>query len=672
MTTNDTLFGYPAVVVGQVKFDGGAAVFDGTQGSFLQLPHRSTLQDFQIITVELWATVDENTSPNSFLFSFGGPDNDALCVQKASDVAFRSLGRAHIVVVCDRRVSTASLFVNGKLSKQRPLIVDTAEVNENHDFIGRSGFGASGRLKARIEEFRIYYGALTPAIIYSNFLTGFESRIALTSAHTKGNIKVDFYATTKQWVRVNAFGGTSSAARMFGSETSFTIIPVDTKCRYIPIVMLHDDDVSSVAIRLPAMNYSVNLYSMPHASPKYSTDDACMPGSSVACDCAASLPPYEYFKQANQLTQPITIVAANSSEYTLNYTYRSGLCMMMEGDEVEEFSKEVGNLGIMPGEACFAAGSKILHKGDNVTVRIVLLERYPSSPDWVKSNGVISSPDNVAISFGVEDARLYVLDLVSGQNSVQNIAYNDTMVAQGVAAYTTRPAAVSYQITAADPQTAGTMDWMFSVTAQRLSPGPASVVSAVRFVPVLGVIPKEVPNVYPVSTDSDMIFLVIRDPPGGRSQTIIHAGTTMSFAMSIKGMDANDDSNVVSFNNEMGEDGELKTWFGVGAGTIQKVFNVVGVSAVDSSVHFEKSVERINSDSFALSFTFTYDFATSLDPFIAGHPSDVIVGGGVDLIVSEALVGTLHSPIAFVCVSTNLSTQWSRAKHRTAIGHVCS
>jgi hypothetical protein len=41
---------------------------------------------------------------------------------------------------------------------------------------------------------------------------------------------------------------------------------------------------------------------------------------------------------------------------------------------------------------------------------------------------------------------------------------------------------------------------------------------------VLGVIPKEVPNFYPIATNPDMIFLVLRDPPGGASSVTIAAG----------------------------------------------------------------------------------------------------------------------------------------------------
>eukprot|EP00597_Dinobryon_sp_UTEXLB2267_P017827 CAMPEP_0201113518 /NCGR_PEP_ID=MMETSP0812-20130820/77889_1 /ASSEMBLY_ACC=CAM_ASM_000668 /TAXON_ID=98059 /ORGANISM="Dinobryon sp., Strain UTEXLB2267" /LENGTH=77 /DNA_ID=CAMNT_0047377063 /DNA_START=764 /DNA_END=993 /DNA_ORIENTATION=- len=53
--------------------------------------------------------------------------------------------------------------------------------------------------------------------------------------------------------------------------------------------------------------------------------------------------------------------------------------------------------------------------------------------------------------------------------------------------------------------------------------------------------------------------------------------------------------------------------------------------------HFQVSSTRASSSHYEYSFYFEYDFSTSQDPNIAGHPSDVIVGGGVDLIVNEAI-----------------------------------
>lgn len=51
------------------------------------------------------------------------------------------------------------------------------------------------------------------------------------------------------------------------------------------------------------------------------------------------------------------------------------------------------------------------------------------------------------------------------------------------------------------------------------------------------------------------------------------------------------------------------------------------------------SVTRTSETHYSYTFQFSYDFSTSDGPFSAGHPSDVIVGGGIDVIVSEALEG---------------------------------
>eukprot|EP01037_Dinobryon_pediforme_P048235 gene48235-63140_t len=44
------------------------------------------------------------------------------------------------------------------------------------------------------------------------------------------------------------------------------------------------------------------------------------------------------------------------------------------------------------------------------------------------------------------------------------------------------------------------------------------------------------------------------------------------------------------------------------------------------------STARESSTSYEYSISFDYSFSTSADPFTAGHASDIIVGGGVDLI----------------------------------------
>ena len=48
---------------------------------------------------------------------------------------------------------------------------------------------------------------------------------------------------------------------------------------------------------------------------------------------------------------------------------------------------------------------------------------------------------------------------------------------------------------------------------------------------------------------------------------------------------------------------------------------------------------RTSNKNFDYHFTFTSTFSTSTDAFIAGHASDIIVGGGMDIIVMKGLEG---------------------------------
>ena len=61
--------------------------------------------------------------------------------------------------------------------------------------------------------------------------------------------------------------------------------------------------------------------------------------------------------------------------------------------------------------------------------------------------------------------------------------------------------------------------------------------------------------------------------------------------------------------------------------------------------HFTVSASRASNSHYEYSFNFQYDFSTSSDPFIAGSASDVIIGGGVDLVVNEAIEGLVYNLI---------------------------
>ena len=157
----------------------------------------------------------------------------------------------------------------------------------------------------------------------------------------------------------------------------------------------------------------------------------------------------------------------------------------------------------------------------------------------------------------------------------------------------------------------------------------------------MGTLPSEVPNFYPVTTDPTLIFLILRDPPGGNSQTKIEAGSTFTTGITIEGMktfvqDTHFDTEITGKVDEE----QLLIIAPLGFGTAENVGNEGGDIGVKGSVVApEVTVTRTSETHYAYSFKFSYDFSTSDGAFTAGHPSDVIVGGGIDVIVSEALEG---------------------------------
>jgi hypothetical protein len=62
----------------------------------------------------------------------------------------------------------------------------------------------------------------------------------------------------------------------------------------------------------------------------------------------------------------------------------------------------------------------------------------------------------------------------------------------------------------------------------REGPEGFSIATNTWFVVVSGAVKNGVPNVYPVSSYSTLIFMILRDPPGGGSSVSIAKGTQAS------------------------------------------------------------------------------------------------------------------------------------------------
>ena len=80
---------------------------------------------------------------------------------------------------------------------------------------------------------------------------------------------------------------------------------------------------------------------------------------------------------------------------------------------------------------------------------------------------------------------------------------------------------------------------------------------------------------------------------------------------------------------------------GVGFG-VMFFFNVEQKQESEAAQTLKFSTAYGSTSKHDYSFTFDFDFSTSSDPNIAGHPSDIIVGGGIDIYVGEATQGKLQ------------------------------
>jgi len=231
------------------------------------------------------------------------------------------------------------------------------------------------------------------------------------------------------------------------------------------------------------------------------------------------------------------------------------------------------------------------------------------------------------------------------------------------------PAALQYTINAGRPQPSFPYDLLLQVSAVRSGPDGTSSAQGMFFIPILGAISKEVPNFYPVASNPNMIFLVLRDPPGGGSSTTIHAGTTIDFAMSVDGMSTYDDSTNTLVHSEIGASFSVDLEVApLGLGSAFSSISVDDSLQINNGHHFTTSSHRLSHTAYEYSFYFEYDFSTSTDPNIAGHPSDVIVGGGVDLIVSEAIevVYGKKDPQLTCLISSN-TYMWQPGKATTFV-----
>ena len=561
------------------------------------------------------------------------------------------------------------VYINGKFFKAVPMYSSsftglgsgTAYLGLNYNNSDTNLFGKG--LNAQYTAFRIYFGELLKGDAKSLFLIGADpSHVTNSSTDTESDIYFNFYSTSLVELDIQFLGGSSGPTsnsgtnssstsfmyNMFGKETSFLLSPTDAQCTYAPIFNLDPETSSTNINKVPAMNYTVTLVKNTLPAPVFS-NNSC-PTLGIPCYCGESKSPYQYMSDANLLNQSFIVIDINSTVSTFQYYYRTGLCYELIGSEHFSLTEGTANSG---GDSCFTSDVFYMNKTDgsslktkNVTIK--LFERYPEGNNWFsidnQNNYVMNKWQALPlVNWYIEDSIITINDQISNGNQNMIISYNTTLSKSCDVCYTLVADGMIYQLSANSAFPSFPYDLKFEVQAKRTGSDGTFTVDNIWYIPVLGVVPKEVPNYYPVSSDPNLIFMIIRDPPGGKSQTTIKEGTTIKFGISIDNMVTQD---IGTKLHSVAGAGYWETAY-AGAFVIDKIIDV-RTQIRQSFLNVYKVTNEYGSTStHDYSFHFESDFSTSADPDIAGHPSDVIIGGGVDIVVGEATQGKY---ICFLCI----------------------
>ena len=597
------------------------------------------------ISIEMWVSVDSATLDSAVLFSFGDTSSPATSISLNAK-GFQGYTNTYLAIVVDPAHGLTHIYVNGTLSSTRNIpstpLFNGSGSTETFNYLGWNAQKTTPGFIGAIDEVRLWDGALSELNITETFALGVDpTLLSFTANQTVYNIQINYLVTSEVVVNVGFYGGLSRN-RMFGSESSFHIQALDPQCNFNTTVTI-DPFYSEASILLPAMNYSVTLLPLTKHLPApiftYPT-------------CSSSMSPYNYLEAAGELSVSIHTDLLISYNLYATFVYHTGLCMSIAGGEsFATFEPAPDKFG----RVCYSRDSTMLNRGQLWPLNITLFELYPAytglDPAWESVKLSMDLSIGTAVQdFVVLDSIVEITDVVSGFNSPSYHTYSDVHYSWPVNGVVPAPPCLNYTIVAGIPLPTAPFALPITVQATRYGPEGDASVKFKAFIPILGTIPSEVPNFYPVSTDPTLIFMILRDPPGGNSQTTIQAGTIFSTGISIDGMQTFHKSSSTILGGHFGAD-FAQTFIAAPLG--------VGVT-IDTKDQFhafahgqvgmtgpQVSATRASESSYLYSFTFNYDFSTSSDPYIAGHPSDVIIGGGVDLIVSEALEGTCLAP-AFI------------------------
>jgi hypothetical protein len=513
VVTLDTVDSFPASLF-NIPVTNSRAVFNGQKDSYIQLPY-AILGPASAVTVEMWATIDRDNDPSSVLFSFGPPGQSISLKANFSgeEVCIAAVFRSDPI---DPSNSYAKVYVNGDLHESAALppggLIGGLGLFDGSNFIGRDAEGTSPPLKGSVDLFTLWWGELSPSALFTRYVNAtVPSALSLSQQVTSSDVNVVFYSQSTINVEIELVAGPDSLALF--EYVPFLIQAVD--CDY-NITVMSGRAGEPVTVTLAALNYTVTL--LPFTTPlALYTSEACyLPGG--RCICSPATQPYDYFSSRKILSQSITIAPSSTENISVSFVYRSELCIDVANADSLPVSQ--GDLYIHPLQSCYPKNTTFLKQSEKYEVRVIVYERYPCD---------------------VTNIEWKYLTLPCAQHSfdVLNISLLITSDWQGVetSPYTPSSQARSdvghiYSISPSTTPRSFPSTYNFAISAVDSVVGIA--VTRRWVIPVTGFVPSDRQRVIPMVSDPNLIFFVLRDPPGGTSTTTFKSCTSFSDSYSLR------------------------------------------------------------------------------------------------------------------------------------------
>jgi hypothetical protein len=229
-TAVDAVGGATGSLYGGAAITGGQLVLSGASGCYAELPGELIKGD-SAVTIEAWATYG-NLPVNCYLFAFGNTDSSGngedyiFCAPQSARITISASDPGYddeqnatcagwsgetgldVVAVFNPPSRHLTLYTNGVLAGANYAeTIPLSSVNDAYSYIGRSLYTADPYAPIKLDELRIYDGALSP------------EQIALNDAAGPTNIIIDPGALQSiQLVLTNQMPvGASAQAAVFGN-----------------------------------------------------------------------------------------------------------------------------------------------------------------------------------------------------------------------------------------------------------------------------------------------------------------------------------------------------------------------------------------------------------------------------------------------------------------------